>query len=202
MIRPDDTSGSAEDQIDPADSEVAVTNGESPAHGGRLLTSSRLPLSRRPSATDGPFAETKEGLGGSVIDARDHGAVVDVVSKIPLAWLGTIEVPPMMAIEARGPGRTLGLRWPFLDTTGTRCPRCSTPSSGDPGRGSDRHAVRVPQATCPVCGLPLAAGGSVLFQGDHLVHAACWRAQPQPFRDPPGVALVGSRALACNERRL
>jgi hypothetical protein len=41
--------------------------------------------------------------------------------------------------------------------------------------------------TCPACDQPLTAGGSVLFQGDVLVHALCWRS-PDPDRripDPP-----------------
>jgi hypothetical protein len=41
------------------------------------------------------------------------------------------------------------------------------------------------QTTCPVCGLRLASSRGVLFQGDHLVHAACWRADPKPFDGPP-----------------
>src|SRR5687767_9104419 len=31
---------------------------------------------------------------------------------------------------------------------------------------------------CPVCGRLLAQGGSVLFQGDRLVHAVCWHSPP------------------------
>jgi hypothetical protein len=45
--------------------------------------------------------------------------------------------------------------------------------------------VRQVQRTCPTCGLSLATSRGVLFQGDHLVHAACWRADPKPFDDPP-----------------
>jgi hypothetical protein len=35
-----------------------------------------------------------------------------------------------------------------------------------------------PALICPVCERPLAAGGSVLFQGDQLVHAICWQDGP------------------------
>jgi hypothetical protein len=183
MFRLDHTRGSAKDQVASAESEREAANGESLARGGEFPTSGRFALNRGLSATDGPFAETKEALGGSIrIDARDQDAVIDVVSKIPPAWPGTIEVRSMMAIEAHERGRTPGLRRPLLDATGPLYPRCSTPSSGGPGRGPDRHAVRVYQTACAVCGLPLAAGGSVLFQGDHLVHATCWRADPQPLR--------------------
>jgi hypothetical protein len=33
---------------------------------------------------------------------------------------------------------------------------------------------------CPACGQPFTSGGGVLFQGDRLVHAACWREDPKP----------------------
>jgi CheY-like chemotaxis protein len=35
---------------------------------------------------------------------------------------------------------------------------------------------RARQSTCPVCGRPLADGGSLLYEGEKLVHAFCWRA--------------------------
>ena len=40
--------------------------------------------------------------------------------------------------------------------------------------------AREVQRTCPVCERPLKDGGSLLFQGDVLVHAICWRAEPDP----------------------
>src|SRR5262245_26023774 len=43
------------------------------------------------------------------------------------------------------------------------------------------------QTTCPVCGERLATRHGVLFQGDLLVHAACWRADSKPFDAPPPV---------------
>jgi hypothetical protein len=48
------------------------------------------------STTDGPFAETKEQLGGYyLINARDLNDAVQVASKIPSARLGSIEVRPI-----------------------------------------------------------------------------------------------------------
>src|SRR4029434_1717013 len=45
------------------------------------------------STTDGPFAETKEQLGGFyMIEARDLNDAIQVASKIPSAPLGTVEV--------------------------------------------------------------------------------------------------------------
>ena len=48
------------------------------------------------SVTDGPFAETKEQLGGFIlIEARDLNEALQVASKIPVARYGTIEVRPV-----------------------------------------------------------------------------------------------------------
>ena len=48
------------------------------------------------SATDGPFAETKEQLGGLIlIEARDLNEAIQVAGKIPLARRGSIEVRPV-----------------------------------------------------------------------------------------------------------
>jgi hypothetical protein len=48
-------------------------------------------------AIDGPFAETKEHLGGFIlINAADMNEAVDIAAKIPLAKLGSIEVRPVM----------------------------------------------------------------------------------------------------------
>ena len=48
------------------------------------------------SATDGPFIETKEALGGFIlIDAKDLNDAIRVAAGIPLAKLGAIEVRPI-----------------------------------------------------------------------------------------------------------
>ena len=51
-------------------------------------------------ATDGPFAETKEQLGGFIlIEARDLNDAIQVAGKIPLARLGSIEVRPIKELR-------------------------------------------------------------------------------------------------------
>jgi hypothetical protein len=46
--------------------------------------------------TDGPFAETKEALGGFyLIDARDLDEAIELAAKIPAARDGSIEVRPI-----------------------------------------------------------------------------------------------------------
>ena len=48
------------------------------------------------SATDGPFIETKEMLGGlTVIEAPDLNAAAQLAASIPFAQLGSIEVRPV-----------------------------------------------------------------------------------------------------------
>jgi hypothetical protein len=52
------------------------------------------------STTDGPFAETKEQLGGFyLINARDLNDAIQVASKIPSARLGSVEVRPIMEFD-------------------------------------------------------------------------------------------------------
>jgi hypothetical protein len=48
------------------------------------------------STTDGPFAETKEQLGGFfLVDARDLNEAIRIASKIPGARIGSVEVRPI-----------------------------------------------------------------------------------------------------------
>jgi len=48
------------------------------------------------STTDGPFAETKEQLGGYyLIEAKDLNDALQVAAKIPSAKLGIVEVRPI-----------------------------------------------------------------------------------------------------------
>ena len=52
------------------------------------------------STTDGPFAETKEQLGGFyMIEARDLNEAIQVAAKIPPAEVGCIEVRPIRPIR-------------------------------------------------------------------------------------------------------
>ena len=49
------------------------------------------------STTDGPFAETKEQLGGYyLIEAKDLNDAIQVAGRIPGAKLGSVEVRPVM----------------------------------------------------------------------------------------------------------
>jgi hypothetical protein len=49
------------------------------------------------STTDGPFAETKEQLGGFyLVEAKDLNDAIQVAARIPSAANGSIEVRPIM----------------------------------------------------------------------------------------------------------
>lgn len=51
--------------------------------------------------TDGPFAETKEQLGGFfLIEARDLDEAIRVAAKIPAARLGSVEIRPVRESES------------------------------------------------------------------------------------------------------
>jgi len=50
----------------------------------------------QPSVADGPYAETKEQLGGFfLIEARDREQAIELASRWPSARLGSIEVRPI-----------------------------------------------------------------------------------------------------------
>ena len=82
--------------------------------GGHLIVTHALQPARtamivrvrsgKMSATDGPFTETKEQLGGFIlIDAVDLNEAIQVAAKIPLARLGSIEVRPVEPPDGEKP---------------------------------------------------------------------------------------------------
>ena len=55
----------------------------------------------RTLTTDGPFAETKEALGGYyLVEAKDLDEAIDFAARIPGAQTGSIEVRPIWEIPA------------------------------------------------------------------------------------------------------
>jgi len=74
---------------------------------GQLLASQALMLPKeavtvrvrdgKMSATDGPFMETKEVLGGFLlIEARDRDDALRIAAGVPFAKLGSVEVRPVV----------------------------------------------------------------------------------------------------------
>ena len=50
--------------------------------------------------TDGPFAETREQIGGFfLIDARDREEAIEIAARIPGARIGTVEVRPVTEVQ-------------------------------------------------------------------------------------------------------
>lgn len=70
----------------------------SPLHPVATATSVRVRDGKR-IVTDGPFAETREQLGGYyLIEAKDLDEAIAIAERIPPAKFGTIEIRPVMEI--------------------------------------------------------------------------------------------------------
>lgn len=78
---------------------------------GQFVDAQQLELSSRAksvrvrggkvSATDGPFAESKEVLGGfTTIEAESMEEAVEIASHFPWAKIGTVEVRPLRDINS------------------------------------------------------------------------------------------------------
>jgi len=71
----------------------------SPLHPVATATSVRVREGKR-LVTDGPFAETREQLGGYyVVEAKDLDEAIQIAERVPPARFGTIEIRPVMEIS-------------------------------------------------------------------------------------------------------
>lgn len=71
----------------------------SPLHPVSTATSVRVRDGKR-LVTDGPFAETREQLGGYyLVDATDLDEAIRIAERIPVAQVGTIEIRPVMELD-------------------------------------------------------------------------------------------------------
>ena len=69
-----------------------------PLHPVTTATSIRVRDGKR-LITDGPFAETREQLGGYfLIEAKDLDEATDIAAQIPGARVGTVEIRPVLEI--------------------------------------------------------------------------------------------------------
>lgn len=72
--------------------------GASPLHPVATATSVRVREGKR-WVTDGPFAETREQLGGFfLIEAQDLDEAIGVAARIPGARKGTVEIRPVLEL--------------------------------------------------------------------------------------------------------
>lgn len=75
-----------------------------PLHPTSMATSVRVRNGKR-LVTDGPFAETREQLGGYfLIEANNLDEAIAIAGRIPMARKGTVEVRPVIDI----PGLPVG----------------------------------------------------------------------------------------------
>ena len=66
-----------------------------PLHPSSSATSVRVRDGKR-LVTDGPFAETREQLGGyMIIDVKDLDEAIAIAGRIPLARTSTVEIRPV-----------------------------------------------------------------------------------------------------------
>jgi hypothetical protein len=72
--------------------------GSNPLHPTSTATTLRI-REGRSLVTDGPFAETREQLGGYfLIEAKDLDAAIAIAQRIPGARFGTVEIRPVIEI--------------------------------------------------------------------------------------------------------
>jgi hypothetical protein len=100
----------SQNELDALDDENLANDGEL-RRAGHLVLSGPLPAEGamtvrmrdgRLSATNGPFAETTELLGGFLlIEARDLNQAIQIAGKVPMARFGRIEVRPVIDLEKK-----------------------------------------------------------------------------------------------------
>ncbi len=72
--------------------------GANPLHPTTTATSVRI-RDNKPLVTDGPFAETREQLGGYfLIDAKNLDEAIHIAKRIPGAKKGTVEIRPVLEL--------------------------------------------------------------------------------------------------------
>ena len=79
--------------------DLGVYEGGDPLQPTATATSVRV-RNGKTGHTDGPFAETKEQLGGYyMLNCKDLDQALELAAQIPAASYGTVEVRPIMAFE-------------------------------------------------------------------------------------------------------
>jgi hypothetical protein len=91
--------------------DASIGNDQTLRRSGHLLAAQALQPVRdattvkvrkgKTVVTDGPFAETKEQVGGFLlIEAKDRDEAIQLISKVPVASYGSIEVRPVKELVA------------------------------------------------------------------------------------------------------
>ena len=93
----------------------------------------------RSTATDGPFAEAKEVLGGfNLIEAKDMDEAIRIASEFPWARTGCVEIRPVEDIESVR--RRVGASRPQAAAYGSESPPLTPPPSSDRASPAERRA--------------------------------------------------------------
>jgi hypothetical protein len=75
--------------------------GAAPLHSIAMATSVRVRDGKK-LVTDGPFAETREQLGGYfLIEAQDLDEAIAIASRIPSVHKGTVEIRPLVELSGK-----------------------------------------------------------------------------------------------------
>ena len=73
--------------------------GAAPLQPTSTATSLRLQPDGKRVVTDGPFAETREQLGGFfLVSAKDLDEAIDIASRVPGGRWGTVEIRPIVEV--------------------------------------------------------------------------------------------------------
>lgn len=73
--------------------------GAAPLHPTKETTCVRVRDGKR-ILIDGPFAETREQIGGYfLVDCKDRNEAIEIAARIPGARIGTVEVRPVTVID-------------------------------------------------------------------------------------------------------
>ena len=128
--------------------------------------------------TDGPFAETKEGLGGSyILECKDLDEALAWAARCPGSWYGKVEVRPVMIFEeydeAAIEHRAVGSAW----LLGAGRSRGHTRGAA---HGRDRRRAR--RLRLPACLSRRHAAPPGVVRGVPRGLRACARAGRQPQR--------------------
>ena len=111
LIYADETAMRDEDYLRDCRAEAVQLTRDLDAAGQYLASSPLQPVSTatsvrvrdgKPLVTDGPFAETREQLGGFwLIEARDLDEAVRLASQAPPGRYGSLEVRPILDLAAQ-----------------------------------------------------------------------------------------------------
>ncbi|HUG31870.1 MAG TPA: YciI family protein [Acidimicrobiia bacterium] len=104
-VSPEEQQQVMADYMEFGNNAEAVIRGGEALHDSSTATTVHVEGGKggRPVVTDGPFAETKEVLGGLyLLETADLDEALKWAQQIPGAWHGRVEVRPIMEFDENG----------------------------------------------------------------------------------------------------